>query len=115
MKRSLRKPGNMTVNGVADKCLNFDMYGRRIALTYNGQDKFRTKFGAFCTILVGLIVTCYAMFKSLDLLQREHALPIRSQIFYESFYEMYEEVAGVRERDGSVNRIEKAGELVRPQ
>ena len=53
----------MAVDRVRDKCLDFDMYGRNVMLTYQGHEKFRTKFGTFCTFFIGAILLLYAVFK----------------------------------------------------
>ena len=47
---------------VRGKCLSLDMYGRPVALTFQGNEKFRTPIGASMTIAVLIILVCYAMF-----------------------------------------------------
>ena len=47
------------------RCLKLDMYGRPVQLTFKGNDKFRTRFGAIITILVGLLIGAFTLFNVL--------------------------------------------------
>ena len=78
------------MDNVVDKCLDLDMYGRRIWLTYRGHDKFRTHFGAFCTILVGLFVISYAAFRVQLLVDPEFVMHVESKISSANLYEIYD-------------------------
>ena len=92
---------------IADKCLSLDLYGREVNFTFRGHEKFRTKFGAICTIMIGIMVILYGVFSLNDLLRPNFSEPVHSKMLYTSFYEVNEELAAtVMERDGSTTRIE---------
>ena len=78
------------------------MYGRNVTLTFHGHDKFRTNFGAFCTIFIALIVISYAVFKATELTNPIHTVPAMSVVHYQSFYEqVYDKSMTVKARDNS--------------
>ena len=85
-----------TTEFLRNKCLDFDMYGRRVTLTFHGHEKFRTQFGAFCTILIAAICLMYALFKLSMLFGPKYAVPLVSEISPDSFYRIFGEVqAGI--------------------
>ena len=55
------KRRNILTGDIRDTCLNFDLYAKPVRMRLHGHDQFRTRFGAFCTIAVGFIVSIYAM------------------------------------------------------
>ena len=106
----------MLTDNIGTKCLDLDLYGRHVNFTFHGHDKFRTKFGAFCTIFIGIIVTSYALFSATALLKPQPAVPTHSKLLYKSFYEIVDSVGSVKERDGSYGRIEThEGSQIKPQ
>ena len=68
LSKSLAKKRYNTNGNMVKKCVSLDLYGRNVQLTYHGHDKFRTKFGAFCTFLVFLSVLTFAIYSILELL-----------------------------------------------
>ena len=45
---------------IREKCLNFDMYGKPVSLTFQGREKFQTSFGATITVIVTILVVTFA-------------------------------------------------------
>ena len=85
-------------------------------LTFHGHDKLKTKFGAICTIILGLIVLSYAAFKATELFNLKHALPVRSTIFNESLYEIYGgDIDNIKSRDGSLIELGEFSDPIHPQ
>lgn len=85
-------------------CLIFDIYGSQVTLTFQGNHKFRTQFGAAVSIFLGLVLLTYALFKSTELISPDvfMALPIASSIKMSSFMETYSSIgARVTDRHGS--------------
>mgnify|MGYP001626979739 CR=1 FL=1 len=68
-----------------------DVYGRGIKLTFQGQDAFRTKFGAFCTILIGIIFLSYAAFKAINIINLKDVAPNQSQLSYSEYLRLFDE------------------------
>ena len=114
VRKVSQKKRHMIEDGLAKKCISLDLYGRNVQLTYNGHEKFRTKFGAFCTLLVFIIVMVYALYSLADLLSPQPILPLHSKISYRSFYAINEGIDSVRERDGSLSGIGASDQGVRP-
>ena len=110
VQQQFHKKRNLVTGNINDKCLAFDMYGRRVQLTYHGNENFRTNFGAFCTIFIGTIVMAYAIFKSTQLVNPFHALPLQSKVHRSSFYETFESTEGITHRDGSQKSLESVDE-----
>ena len=104
----------MLSENIGDKCLSFDLYGRNVQFTFHGHEKFRTKFGAFCTFLVGFTVITYALISLNGLLNPQPTMPVQSRIFYKSFHDMLEGTDGVMERNGSIGTIQGYNQAVRP-
>ena len=50
-----------------------DLFSQKITLTYDGDTKFRTKLGAFITMLLLLCVIAYSVFRTNDLVNRKNA------------------------------------------
>ena len=46
--------------GLLDYFLSFDMYGRSIAFTYKGREKYNTWIGTLATIIISIIMILYA-------------------------------------------------------
>ena len=99
LRKSLAKKRYNANGNMLKKCVSLDLYGRNVQLTYHGNDKFRTKFGAFCTFLVFISVLTFAIFSMLDLLNPQPILPLFSKISYKSFYDIYEGFGNIVERD----------------
>ena len=114
VKQSWAQKREMIADNIGDKCLGLDLYGRNVQFTFHGNEKFRTKFGAFCTLVVGLIVTAYALFSLTDLLDPKLPVPAHSKILYRSFYDIYSGMENVRERGGSLSKIGTLEEKVKP-
>ena len=66
IESSINKTGQGVGPEIGEKCLSFDMYGRQVALTFQGNDKFRTKIGAFTTLFVVLALVAFATYRLLD-------------------------------------------------
>ena len=49
----------------SQRCLNFDVYGRQVALTFQGSDQYRTKVGACMTILVSMMLLTFGTYRLL--------------------------------------------------
>ena len=82
-------------------------------LTFHGHDKFRTKFGAFCTVFIAMIVIVYACLKTTKLASPLDGLSISSQIYYPELCSLYSGIQ-MRDPDGSLRQMEKAGSPLRP-
>ena len=54
-----------------DKCTNFDVYGKPISLTFQGNDKFKTRIGATMTFLVFFLLLSFGMFRAQSFLRNE--------------------------------------------
>ena len=67
------------------------MYGRNIQLTYQGKDKFTTKFGALCTFLVAISVILYAVLKAQQMINPEYIMHYETKIPLSNLYEIYED------------------------
>ena len=67
LRKSLAKKRYSANENMVKKCVNLDLYGRNVQLTYHGHDKFRTKFGAFCTFFVIVSVLTFAIFSIFEL------------------------------------------------
>ena len=51
---------------IADKFLNFDLYGKPVSLTFQGNEKFRTSVGAVITIMVSIFLIGFGAFRWLS-------------------------------------------------
>ena len=80
VKQSLSQKRHMIADNIGDKCLGLDLYGRNVQFTFHGNEKFRTKFGACCTVLVGILVTAYTLFSLTALLSPQPTVPVHSKI-----------------------------------
>lgn len=114
LRKSLAKKRYSTNGNMVKKCVSLDLYGRNVQLTYHGHDKFRTKFGAFCTFLVIVSVLTFAIFSMFDLLSPQPILPLYSKISYKSFYDIYEGFSNIKERDSQSGEIESVSQAVGP-
>ena len=47
----------------SDRCTSFDLYGKPISLTFQGNDKFKTRVGATITILVSIFLIGFGAFR----------------------------------------------------
>jgi hypothetical protein len=57
-----------------------DLFGQNVNLNWNGQDKFRTTFGAIVTLVLFAVLIAFAVFKGNDILKRLN--PSVSKISY---------------------------------
>ena len=48
----------------------FDMFGQTVNMTWNGEDKFRTVFGASITLTLMAILIAFTALKLIDLVHR---------------------------------------------
>ena len=48
--------------------LSFDVFAKPVNLTFQGQDKFKTHIGATLTLICGLLVLCYSVFRFIPIL-----------------------------------------------
>ena len=46
-----------------DKCLNLDVYGKPISLTFHGSDSFKTRVGAIITIMAAVFLVGFGAFR----------------------------------------------------
>ena len=47
------------------------MYGKPVSLTFQGNDKFRTTFGATVTVIVSIFLISFGLFTFLNILRGE--------------------------------------------
>ena len=86
-----------------DRCLNIDVFGREIKLKFNGRDKFRTRFGTFCTLIIVIILIFYTAIHIPDIADYRNALPIISRVPHNIFSELYSQDHMVlKDRDGNL-------------
>ena len=78
------------MNNVGKKFRDLDMYGRNIQLTYRGSDKFKTKFGAFCTLLAVIFMIIYVAAKAQVLVDPDFVMHIESKVSLENLYQIYQ-------------------------
>ena len=73
--KSLKKKGGKKNKGssFADALRSLDMFGLRIGMTYEGNDNFRTLFGAILSIIVSIIITAFVVYKMELMLARQDA------------------------------------------
>ena len=90
------------------------MYGREVQLTFHGDDKFRTKFGAFCTLVIAVLLASYAFYSLVDLLSPQPTMPFSSKLYYSNFYENFEGMDQVMARNGEVAHIASVDDSVTP-
>jgi len=45
----------------------FDMFGQKISLTWNGEEQFKTGFGASVTLILCAVLITFGGFKANDL------------------------------------------------
>ena len=95
----------MAQGNLNQKYLNLDLYGRNVKLTFRGEEKFRTKFGAFCTLVVFILMTTYTLTSLASLLNPKPSIPIQSKISHKNFYQVYKGIDNVRERDGTIGKL----------
>ena len=74
-----------------ERCLKFDLYGKPISLTFQGNDKFRTTFGATVTIIVTMLLLGFGTFRFQSFLRIEEGNT--SQISIHDSYLEYRESA----------------------
>ena len=91
-----------------------DLFGRYIRLTFNGKDKFRTRFGTFCTVLMAIIFMFYSLFVVVRLSDPKNAVPVVSKISRSSFYELNEGTESIVEPNGEKGSLGAYTDPVRP-
>lgn len=90
------------------------MYGHAVSLTYQGEETFRTRFGAASTIIVMVVLLFFAVFTLFQLKDPLLALPVKSTISRKKFYEIFSEAGPILNRDGSFSELESQDKRVRP-
>ena len=73
-----------------EHCLDFDIFGRQIKLTFDGKDKVRTRFGTICTVIIAVIILTYITFHVPDIWDYRNALPVISPMPRRVFTELYQ-------------------------
>ncbi|CAI2385568.1 unnamed protein product [Moneuplotes crassus] len=58
----------------------FDIYGKNIVLTYNGEDKYTTLIGGVTSILVSLIILTYGTYLALLLINKDNTRFARASL-----------------------------------
>ena len=48
---------------ITQKCLSLDLYGKPVALTFQGRDKYRTKVGALITLFVLVFLLSFGLYR----------------------------------------------------
>jgi hypothetical protein len=51
---------------------NVDFFGQTVNLTWNGEDRFKTTFGASVTIVLIAVLLAFTVFKALDLFKKNN-------------------------------------------
>lgn len=72
--REVVKQKNAEMKQVHKRCSNnlklFDLFGQTVNLTWNGEEKFTTNFGAIVTIaLIGVLIG-FSVFRTIDVFKR---------------------------------------------
>ena len=62
-----------------------DKFAEPIGVNYNGQEKYRTLGGAFCTIIVTLVLIVYAAGRADQLIHRTSPPILSSNMEYVSY------------------------------
>ena len=92
MKTSLKRSLNKKLKSddiIADNCLDIDIFGRQVKLTFNGRDKFKTRFGTFCTLIIVVIIISYITMHAPMMFDYRNALPVISPTPREILAELY--------------------------
>jgi hypothetical protein len=58
----------------------FDMFGQKISFTWNGEEEFKTGFGAVVTLLLFGVLISFGGFKANDLLKKKNPIVSRTNI-----------------------------------
>ena len=66
-----------------DKFAQLDLFGQPVQLTFKGDNKFRTPFGAFLTITMVILLTSYILFEALDMVDGQIKLLTSEKIPFE--------------------------------
>lgn len=56
-----------------DSIRGLDAFGINIKMTYEGHESFKTLFGAILSILVGLVIVSFFVYKTMIMLNRMDA------------------------------------------
>jgi hypothetical protein len=66
-KRKTESP----ISSVASFFLKLDYFGRPVSLTFKGEDKFKTPIGAITTVICGILILAYCIFRFLPIVEQE--------------------------------------------
>ena len=91
IKQNLTHKKRSSYDAIVDHCLDIDIFGRQVKLTFNGKDKLRTRFGTFCTVVIAVIIMVYITLRIPDIFNYKNALPVISQMPREVFSELYQQ------------------------
>ena len=69
-----------------NRCLNLDIYGRTVHLTFQGKDTFRTNFGAASTIFVIVALLIFVCFRLVQFRDPLQTLPMQSHVDSETVH-----------------------------
>ena len=89
--------------------LNFDMYGRMVALTFQGHDRFRTKIGAFTSVFVVTLLLAFGAYRLLDSKDKKlfDAITTHQDGFYKQMSEISQDVVQPLGSEGGLVRPDK--------
>ena len=58
---------------IFDKVRRLDMFAHPVYLTFQGEDKFKTHIGAFLTLICGMVIIAYSVFKFIPVIDDRDA------------------------------------------
>ena len=110
------------LRSISEKFKNFDSFGQPIGVFYRGNDVFRTKLGAFCSLIVFSLVLSYIIFDVIVIytmhhpeisIERKHMTLNQLMDILPIDFERYEFDMGVLVTDRNFKAIEVPPELGR--
>ena len=58
-------PAKLSNDKFTKYCVNLDLYGKPVSLTFQGKEKYKTTFGAMLTLLVSIFLIGFGTFRFL--------------------------------------------------
>jgi len=68
---------------------NFDLFGQTVSLTWNGEEKFNTTFGAVVTLFLFGVLIGFSVYRTVDVFKRMNPMVSRTNFLRledDSFY-----------------------------
>ena len=69
--------------------MSFDVFAKPVNLTFMGKDKFKTPIGAGLTLICGLLVASYAVFRFLPIMGDTNTTITRNTMLVEGQNQFY--------------------------